>query len=60
MVIEGQAGIGKSTLWHARIDASRTCAMRALVFRPAEAEFGLDHVGLDDPFYDVLDVTLAT
>ena len=40
LVLEGQAGIGKSTLWLAGIEYARSRGMRVLSSRPAEAEAG--------------------
>ncbi len=53
LVLEGEAGIGKSTLWLAGVELARSRGMRVLVSRPAEAERGLAHVGLSDLFEDV-------
>jgi predicted ATPase len=58
LVLEGEAGIGKSTLWVAGVDHARTRGFRVLSSRPAEAERGLAHVGLGDLFEDVLDDVL--
>jgi DNA-binding CsgD family transcriptional regulator len=54
LVLEGEAGIGKSTLWVAGVDHARTRGFRVLSSRPAEAERGLAHVGLGDLFEEVL------
>ena len=48
LVLEGEAGIGKSTLWQAGVQAARERGLRVLVTRPAEAERGLAHAGLGD------------
>jgi hypothetical protein len=58
LVIEGDAGIGKSTLWLAGIQHARGRGLRVLSSRPAEAECGLAHVGLGDLFEDVFDDVL--
>jgi DNA-binding CsgD family transcriptional regulator len=58
LVLEGEAGIGKSTLWLAGVEQARGLGMRVLSSRPAEAERGLAHVGLGDLFEDVLDDVL--
>ena len=47
-VLEGEAGIGKSTLWQAGVDRARSEGLRVLAVRPAEAELGLGHAGLGD------------
>ena len=48
IVLEGEAGIGKSTLWRTAVDAARAGALRVLAARPAEAERGLAFAGLGD------------
>jgi hypothetical protein len=53
-VLDGEAGIGKSTLWIAAVEAARERGLRVLSSRPAEAERGLAHAGLGDLFDDVL------
>jgi DNA-binding CsgD family transcriptional regulator len=58
LVFEGEAGIGKSTLWLAGVEHARAQGFRVLSSRPAEAERGLAHVGLGDLFDDVLDEVL--
>jgi DNA-binding CsgD family transcriptional regulator len=60
LVLEGEAGIGKSTLWLAGVEHARTRGLRVLTSRTAEAERGLAHVGLGDLFEDVLDDVLPT
>jgi DNA-binding CsgD family transcriptional regulator len=58
LVLEGEAGIGKSTLWRAGLELGRDQGLRVLASRPAEAEHSLGHVGLGDLFDDVLDSVL--
>src|SRR5262245_44241833 len=58
LVLEGEAGIGKSTLWLAGVEYARGRGVRVLSSRPAEAERGLAHVGLGDLFDGVLDEVL--
>src|SRR5262245_43868365 len=58
LVLEGEAGIGKSTLWLAGVEEARAHGARVLVARPAEAERGLALAGLGDLFDDVLDEVL--
>jgi len=55
LVLEGEPGIGKSTLWLAAVAAARERGFLVLVSRPAKAERGLVHVGLGDLFDRVLD-----
>ena len=54
LVLEGEAGIGKSTLWLAGVELARSRGLRVLLSRPAEAESGLAHVGLGDLLEDAL------
>jgi DNA-binding CsgD family transcriptional regulator len=55
LVLEGEPGIGKSTLWLAAVAAARERGSLVLVSRPAEAERALVHAGLGDLFDGVLD-----
>src|SRR5439155_24601533 len=59
LVLEGEAGIGKSTLWLAGVEHARTRGWRVLVSRPAEAERALAHAGLGDLLEDALDESLS-
>src|SRR5688500_6930492 len=54
LVLEGEAGIGKSTLWLAGIEAARERGLRVLSARPAEVELGVAHAGLGDLLEDAL------
>lgn len=54
VAIEGEPGIGKSTLWLAAVDAARGRGLRVLSSRPAESERNLAHAGLGDLFEEVL------
>jgi len=58
LVLEGDAGIGKSTLWLAGVEGARDRSFRVLSSRPAEAESGLAHAGLGDLLEDVLEQVL--
>ncbi|MGE5691891.1 MAG: AAA family ATPase [Pseudomonadota bacterium] len=58
LVLEGEAGIGKSILWRAGVEHARAHGSRVLVSRPAEAEAELAHVGLGDLFEGALDDVL--
>jgi DNA-binding CsgD family transcriptional regulator len=53
-LLEGEAGIGKTTLWLAGIERARERGLRVLSSRPAEAERGLAHAGLGDLFEGVI------
>ena len=48
LVLEGEAGIGKTTLWLAGLEAARAHGLRVLVARPAAAERDLAYTGLGD------------
>src|SRR5215211_183500 len=54
LVLEGAAGIGKSTLWLAGVEHARSRGFRVVASRPAEADSTLAHAGLGDLFEDVL------
>jgi DNA-binding CsgD family transcriptional regulator len=58
LVCQGEAGIGKSTLWLAGVAAARGRGLRVLSSRPAEAERALVHAALGDLFDGVLDEVL--
>lgn len=58
LLLEGDAGIGKSTLLLAGVEYARTLGVRVLSSRPAEAERSLAHVGLSDLFESVVDEVL--
>jgi DNA-binding CsgD family transcriptional regulator len=60
LVLEGQAGIGKSTLWLAGLAAARDRSFRVLISRPAETERTLPNVVLGDLFGDAAPEVLAT
>ena len=48
LVLEGEAGIGKSTLWAAGVEHARERGYVLLTSRPAEAERGFAGLGLAD------------
>ncbi|HSC93084.1 MAG TPA: AAA family ATPase [Gaiellaceae bacterium] len=58
LVLEGEAGIGKTTLWLAAVEAARQRGFRVLVARPAEAERELGFAALGDVLADVLEDAL--
>jgi DNA-binding CsgD family transcriptional regulator len=58
LVLEGEAGVGKSTLWGAAVEHARALGLRVLSSRPAEAERGLGNVGLGDLLEGVVDDVL--
>ena len=60
LVLQGEPGIGKSTLWLAGVEEAWRRDLRVLSSRPAEAERGLAHAGLGDLFEGVLGDVLPT
>jgi DNA-binding CsgD family transcriptional regulator len=58
LVLEGEAGIGKSTLWLAGVESARQRGLRVLESRPAEAERAIAHAGLGDLLEPALDDVL--
>ncbi|HWJ44139.1 MAG TPA: ATP-binding protein, partial [Gaiellaceae bacterium] len=48
LALEGEAGIGKSTLWRAAVEDARARGIRVLSSRPAESERTLAYAGLGD------------
>jgi DNA-binding CsgD family transcriptional regulator len=59
LVLEGDAGIGKSTLWQSGVTAARERSFRVLGSSPAEAERTLPFVVLGDLFSDIEPAELA-
>ena len=59
LVLNGDAGIGKSTLWLVGVEAARERSLAVLIARPAEAEQGLAHAGLGDLLGDCAAEVLA-
>ncbi len=59
LVLDGEAGIGKSTLWQAAVEEARARSARVLISQPAEAEHGLAFAGLGDLLEPVLDDALS-
>jgi DNA-binding CsgD family transcriptional regulator len=60
VLVEGEAGIGKTTVWRAGIDAAKRAGFRTLVCRPAEPEQKLSYSGLADLLEPVLAEVLTT
>jgi DNA-binding CsgD family transcriptional regulator len=54
LVLEGEPGIGKTTLWHAGVDAAQTDGRQVLRAQPAEAERNLSFSALGDLLDPVL------
>src|SRR6266480_7325753 len=59
LLIEGEAGIGKTTLWSAGIAAAAEHGYRVLSTRPAQAESQVSYAGLADLLEPVLEEALA-
>ena len=53
LLLEGEPGIGKSTLWEAALDRARRRGLRVLHARPAEAERELPFAALTDLLGDL-------
>jgi DNA-binding CsgD family transcriptional regulator len=60
LVLEGEAGIGKSTIWLEGVELAQERRFRVLSVRPAEAEQELDFAGLGDLFEGCIDEVLPT
>jgi hypothetical protein len=48
LVLAGQAGIGKTTLWEAGVDAAQELGVRVLAARASDADAELSFTGLGD------------
>jgi DNA-binding NarL/FixJ family response regulator len=59
LVIHGDAGIGKTTLWRAAVVETRRRSHRVLVCRASETESALPFLGLADIFDDCADTVAA-
>jgi DNA-binding CsgD family transcriptional regulator len=60
LLIEGEAGIGKTTLWLEAVRAAADRAYRVLQVRPAQSEAELSYVALTDLLGEAFDVTRAS
>ncbi len=58
LLLEGEAGVGKTTLWGAGVEHARALGLTVLSSRPAEAERGLGNVGLGDLLEGVVNEVL--
>jgi AAA ATPase domain len=54
VALEGEAGIGKSTLWREAVEAARARGLRVLTAQAAESERTFAHAGLGDLLDDLL------
>lgn len=59
LLIEGEAGIGKTTLWKSALADAAERSYRVLAARPTEAETALPFAGLGDLLEEVSKETLA-
>jgi DNA-binding CsgD family transcriptional regulator len=59
LVLEGEAGMGKTTLWRAGVEAAEGAGLCVLQAEPAESETALSFSGLGDLLDPVLDEALA-
>src|SRR5215472_11329392 len=59
LVLEGEAGIGKTTVWTAGVADAAARSYQVLSSRPAESEAMLSFAGLGDLLDGVLDPVLA-
>ena len=59
LVLEGEAGMGKTTLWRAGVEAAEAAGLCVLQAEPAESETALSFSGLGDLLDPVLDEALA-
>src|SRR5688500_457680 len=55
LVIEGEAGAGKTSIWEAALAAAQHAGSRTLAARPAEAETSFAYAALSDLLRDNLD-----
>ncbi len=53
LVLEGPAGIGKTSVWQTGVEAARSRGLRVMVSRPAVEDRGLGFAGLGDLFHGV-------
>lgn len=59
LLLEGEAGIGKTVLWRAGVEAAQRAGHRVLISRPVENEIGSSYSAIGDLIGDVLDDALA-
>jgi DNA-binding CsgD family transcriptional regulator len=58
LVLEGEAGMGKTTLWRAAVDRADVLGLTVLQAEPVESETTLSFTGIGDLFEPVLDEVL--
>jgi DNA-binding CsgD family transcriptional regulator len=59
LVLEGEAGMGKTTLWRAAVEHAEDLGLTVLQAQPVESETTLSFAGIGDLLDPVLDVALA-
>ncbi len=59
LLLEGEAGIGKSTVWRQGVDLARAAGFLVLEARPAESETALSFAGLGDLLGEVVNDVLG-
>jgi DNA-binding CsgD family transcriptional regulator len=59
LVLEGEPGIGKTTVWRAAVDAARHRSYRVFVCRSSESESALSFLGLGDLLQSIPDEALG-
>lgn len=55
LLLQGEAGIGKTTIWQTALDSAARRGYQVAVTRPTEAEARLPFAGLSDLFGDLVD-----
>ena len=60
LVVSGEAGIGKTTVWSSAVEVAAAHGARVLVSRPVEAELPLAYAGLGDLLADTVTSLLPT
>jgi DNA-binding CsgD family transcriptional regulator len=60
LLIEGEIGIGKTTMWKQGLRAAGSRSLRVLACRPIQSETRLAYAALGDLLAEVPDATLAT
>lgn len=59
LLVRGEAGIGKTSVWSAALDLARQRGARVLVSRPVEGELALGYAGLGDLLLGDTDALIA-
>ena len=60
LLLEGEAGIGKTSLWRAAVSIAGTRGCRVMSSAPTEAESGLPYAVLGDLFHSVPKEVIAS